>query len=70
MNEAWTDVGPDRYCENIGREHKSNNVMFVVDLKQRFFYQKCFDPDCRHFRSNARPVPPHVWSVKLSFLHR
>jgi hypothetical protein len=24
--------------------------MMVVDLRRAFFYQKCFDPDCRGYR--------------------
>ncbi|KAJ8752900.1 hypothetical protein K2173_008635 [Erythroxylum novogranatense] len=52
----------NRYCERIGREHKSNNdtessillhgfffscsIMYVVDLEVRFL-SKCYDPDCR-----------------------
>ncbi|CAI8593719.1 unnamed protein product [Vicia faba] len=52
----------NRYCERIGRQHKSNNVMFVVDLKRVMYYQKCYDPDCRGFRSSSRPIPIHLFS--------
>ncbi|KAH9603717.1 hypothetical protein KSS87_007073 [Heliosperma pusillum] len=45
-----------RYCERIGREHKSNNVMYVVDLRWSLYYQKCYDPDCRGYRSPSRPI--------------
>eukprot|EP00644_Phytophthora_capsici_P006249 jgi/Phyca11/569389/estExt2_Genewise1.C_PHYCAscaffold_320249 len=37
----------NRWCANIRRPHKSNNVMFVVDIDQRVFYQKCHDPVCQ-----------------------
>ncbi|GLT31227.1 hypothetical protein SLA2020_059780 [Shorea laevis] len=47
----------NRYCERIGREHKSNHVMYVVDLRRAIFYQKCYDPDCKGYRSPFRPVP-------------
>ncbi|PON58210.1 DNA primase, UL52/UL70 type, Herpesviridae [Parasponia andersonii] len=47
----------NRYCERIGREHKSNHVMYVVDLRRADYYQKCYDPDCRGYRSPLRPVP-------------
>ncbi|KAK7197287.1 PrimPol-like protein 1 [Novymonas esmeraldas] len=50
-----------RYCQNVGREHKSNNVYLVVDTVRRTFVQKCFDPDCASYRSPSRPlddVPP------------
>ncbi|KAL5718661.1 hypothetical protein ACHQM5_011540 [Ranunculus cassubicifolius] len=49
-----------RYCERIGREHKSNNVMYIVDFKSGFYYQKCYDPDCKGYRSPLRPVAEEV----------
>ncbi|XP_077500374.1 DNA-directed primase/polymerase protein-like isoform X1 [Amblyomma americanum] len=54
------DVLGYRYCENIGREHHSNGIMYVVDVNVGSFYQKCYDPDCRavSFRSTPRPLPP------------
>ncbi|KAL0548712.1 hypothetical protein IC582_013176 [Cucumis melo] len=55
----------NRYCERIGREHKSNHVMYVVDLRSAAYYQKCHDPDCRGYRSPLRPIPidaiPSPW---------
>nr|XP_043617965.1 DNA-directed primase/polymerase protein [Erigeron canadensis] len=50
----------NRFCERIGRQHKSNHVMYVVDLQMAAYYQKCYDPDCRGYRSPMRPVPPGV----------
>ncbi|XP_006401781.2 DNA-directed primase/polymerase protein [Eutrema salsugineum] len=47
----------NRYCERIGREHKSNHVMYIVDIIRGIYYQKCYDPDCRDYRSPIRPVP-------------
>ncbi|WVZ65869.1 LOW QUALITY PROTEIN: hypothetical protein U9M48_015165 [Paspalum notatum var. saurae] len=49
-----------RYCEHIGREHKSNHVMYIVDFQRAAYYQKCYDPDCQGYRSPLRPVP---WDV-------
>ncbi|KAK9672585.1 hypothetical protein RND81_12G110100 [Saponaria officinalis] len=49
-------MSTSRYCERIGREHKSNHVMFVVDLRWALYYQKCYDPDCRGYRSPSRPI--------------
>ncbi|XP_074573430.1 uncharacterized protein LOC141829831 [Curcuma longa] len=49
-----------RYCERIGREHKSNHVMYVADLHRAMYYQKCYDPDCRGYRSPLRPLPYDV----------
>lgn len=37
----------NRWCHNVQRAHKSNNVMFIVDLEQRTWYQKCHDQRCR-----------------------
>ncbi|XVE64290.1 hypothetical protein DITRI_Ditri07aG0089000 [Diplodiscus trichospermus] len=47
----------NRYCERIGREHKSNHVMYVIDMKRAAYYQKCHDPDCKGYRSPLRPIP-------------
>ncbi|XP_044467882.1 DNA-directed primase/polymerase protein [Mangifera indica] len=47
----------NRYCERIGRQHKSNHVMYVVDLRRAVYYQKCYDPDCKGYRSPLRPIP-------------
>lgn len=45
----------NRYCENIGRAHKSNNIMWTVDLKDKTCWQSCHDPDCRaaNFRGST-----------------
>lgn len=51
------NMSRNRYCERIGREHKSNHVMYVIDIKRAVYYQKCHDPDCRGYRSPLRPVP-------------
>ncbi|GMN44528.1 hypothetical protein TIFTF001_013734 [Ficus carica] len=56
----------NRYCERIGREHKSNHVMYVVDLRRGDYYQKCHDPDCRGYRSPLRPIP---WDVIPDTVH-
>ncbi|XP_010537140.1 PREDICTED: DNA-directed primase/polymerase protein isoform X2 [Tarenaya hassleriana] len=50
-------MSSSRYCERIGREHKSNHVMYIVDLRRGVYYQKCYDPDCRDYRSPIRSVP-------------
>ncbi|TKY45272.1 DNA-directed primase/polymerase protein [Spatholobus suberectus] len=52
----------NRYCERIGRQHKSNNVIYMVDLRMAVYYQKCHDPDCRGYRSPLRQIPVHVFS--------
>ncbi|NXP53699.1 PRIPO protein, partial [Heliornis fulica] len=56
------DISGYRWCENIGRAHRSNNIMLLVDLKKEVWYQKCHDPVCRgrNFRSQSFPLPPGV----------
>ncbi|XP_040000901.1 DNA-directed primase/polymerase protein isoform X2 [Xiphias gladius] len=54
------DISKYRWCENVGKFHKSNNIMIVVDLKEDVWYQKCHDPDCRKFRSSSYPLPQEI----------
>ncbi|KAK1272890.1 hypothetical protein QJS04_geneDACA013180 [Acorus gramineus] len=56
----------NRYCERIGREHKSNHVMYIVDFRIAGYYQKCYDPDCKGYRSPMRPVPKGVIPINLA----
>ncbi|KAM8969220.1 DNA-directed primase/polymerase protein isoform X2 [Sarcophilus harrisii] len=48
------DISKYRWCGNIKRAHKSNNIMILVDLKNEVWYQKCHDPVCRaeNFKSD------------------
>lgn len=41
-----------RWCGNINRQHKSNHIYFVVDISHNCYYQKCYDVDCKNYRSN------------------
>ncbi|XP_051474918.1 DNA-directed primase/polymerase protein isoform X3 [Apus apus] len=63
------DISGYRWCENIGRAHKSNNIMILVDLKKEVWYQKCHDPVCResNFKSQSFPLPPQL---RLPFLFK
>ncbi|KAJ0051010.1 hypothetical protein NL108_012158, partial [Boleophthalmus pectinirostris] len=54
------DIANFRWCENVGRFHKSNNILIVVDLKEEVWYQKCHDPDCKNFRSPSYPLPREI----------
>lgn len=54
------EIAQHRYCNNIGRHHRSNGIMYVVDLKAATYYQKCHDPDCRGFKSQPRRLPDDV----------
>lgn len=53
--------GGYKYCANIGRHHKSNNVILIADLRFRLMTQKCFDPDCRGFRSDPWHIPQQAF---------
>jgi len=55
-------VEGNRFCATVGRAHRSNGIMLVVDAARGVFYQKCFDQDCRARggRSEALPLPPHL----------
>ncbi|KAJ8271765.1 hypothetical protein COCON_G00106240 [Conger conger] len=56
------DILRYRWCQNVGRHHKSNNIMIMVDLKEEIWYQKCHDPVCRsvNYRSPNLPLPQEV----------
>lgn len=55
------DIQNFRYCHNIGREHKSNNIKLVVDLNRLTCYQKCFDPDCGiDYKSKDFDLPEEI----------
>ncbi|KAI6653757.1 DNA-directed primase/polymerase protein [Oopsacas minuta] len=53
------DIIGYRYCENIQRHHKSNNIMLLANIEKMTYYQKCYDPECKRaqFRSNEMPIP-------------
>jgi hypothetical protein len=55
------NIVDNRFCLNVGREHKSNGIYFVCHLAQGLYYQKCYDAaDCPNFRSPAFHIPPEV----------
>ena len=59
------NIKGSRYCGNIGRHHKSNGVFYVVDLQQGVWYQKCYDSECRMYRSPVTALPEEL--VKVQF---
>ncbi|XP_010261360.1 PREDICTED: DNA-directed primase/polymerase protein isoform X5 [Nelumbo nucifera] len=61
-------MSKNRYCERIGRQHKSNHVMYIVDLRRAVYYQKCYDPDCKGYRSPLRPIPGDVFPDTMAVL--
>ncbi|XP_011156785.2 DNA-directed primase/polymerase protein [Solenopsis invicta] len=54
------EIYGNRYCENIGKYHKSNNVYWIVDLNIKQIYQKCHDPDCSDFTSTPKNLPEEI----------
>ena len=51
MTQQRLVAGPGgHFCENIGRNHRSNYVFFVINFPAAVFCQKCHDPECRDFR--------------------
>ncbi|KAK9844115.1 hypothetical protein WJX81_004810 [Elliptochloris bilobata] len=62
---VWPEAGllllnmrDNRWCANVGRFHASNGIFYVVDLQAGVWFQKCYDIDCRGFRTEAMPLPP------------
>ncbi|THU65492.1 hypothetical protein C4D60_Mb05t04230 [Musa balbisiana] len=37
-----------------------DDVMYIADLHRAIYYQKCYDPDCKGYRSPLRPLPHDV----------
>ena len=50
----------NRYCHHIGRQHRSNNVNWLVDLVYGVCVQTCQDDACRGFRSEPFALPDVV----------
>lgn len=46
----------NRWCECIGRSHKSNNILWRVSFQTKQCVQSCFDPDCRRMNFRGTPV--------------
>ncbi|GBF87730.1 hypothetical protein Rsub_00441 [Raphidocelis subcapitata] len=51
----------NRWCGNVGRQHRSNGVYYSVDLIGGTWHQRCYDPECRAYRSECMPLPLPVW---------
>ena len=56
-----------KYCQNISTEHTNNHVYFVINIKTKYIYQKCFcahkrkDLSCSVFKSNGKKIPSLSW---------
>ncbi len=45
------NIGNNRYCGRIERQHKSNHIFMVADLLEGVYYQKCYDPGMNIIRT-------------------
>lgn len=50
----------NRYCDNVRRAHKSNNIIWNVHLGDRICWQSCHDPECRGYRGEPIDLPEEV----------
>ena len=66
---AWVnyEIGGSRWCNRIGRQHKSNHVAYRVDLEGGSAWQTCWDGDCRaaRYRSPCIPIPSDLLPDQL-----
>jgi len=60
VNKLVYSIVKNRYCGNIKRQHKNNNVKYIVDLNEMCWYQKCYDPDCKQYQSNRTKLPDEI----------
>ena len=60
FNTILMTVSGCRYCQRIGREHKSNSIYIVVKLSSGVAVQRCYDPDCQGFESIPVQIPPQI----------
>ncbi|VVC44351.1 Hypothetical protein CINCED_3A021562 [Cinara cedri] len=60
VNKIVYSIVKNRYCGNVKRQHKNNNVKYIVDLNEMYWYQKCYDPDCEQYRSNGTKLPDEI----------
>ena len=61
------EIGGNRWCMNKHRAHKSNHILFIVDLHQSCFYQRCYDSDCQSYISPPFPISPQESDVVSSY---
>ena len=64
-------ISKNKFCYNINRPHKNNNIMIEVDFDKFVLTQICWDPDCRGFRSQPFIIPEELKpdkNILISFL--
>jgi len=50
-------IGHNRWCQRVGRQHKSNQIILEVDILSGNMVQSCWDPECRGYKSPLIPLP-------------
>lgn len=67
LTSVTYEIGGSRWCNRVGRQHRSNHVAWRVDLPRGCAWQTCWDVDCRaaRYRSPAVAVPPEVLPSQL-----
>lgn len=61
VRRLYLDITGSRWCNNIGRQHESNGVRWVVDLSEGKAWQTCWDRGtCGGYRSAAILCPSEV----------
>lgn len=60
----------NRWCDCVGREHKSNGIFIIASWSRGVFWQRCWDAECRNagFKSNEFPIPAIALASSLSGL--
>ena len=54
-------VSGNRFCLNVMKRHSNNNILFVVDVANFCFTQKCHDDICRGYQSRKISLPPEMF---------
>jgi hypothetical protein len=56
LTSVTYEIGGSRWCNRLGRQHRSNHVAWRVDLPTGRAWQTCWDTDCRAARYRSPPV--------------
>ena len=51
------DIAGNRYCSNVGRQHRSNHIFFTCQLSLGVLQQGCYDPSCSGYRGPQIILP-------------
>ena len=61
QNFAYVKITGNRYCHAVQREHRHNNIYFIVHIPEFLFRQGCYDISCNGVLSQAFPIPPEIF---------